>query len=194
MHVTVHPVKQLRPLHIHERGLMLQLDVEVQLSHLPMHIAEREINVITAALDLPAAQAACRNITAAYGPGNVIIVRVRSEAITEVFSAFGKRGLAAEKVAQQVVTEVSNYLESNVPVGQRLADQLLIPLALAGQGAFLTQTPSAHTLTNMAVIKRFMNIQFELEEIRPDAWLISLDQSHHSADPESVHRRAPRIQ
>ena len=174
VHATVHPVKKLRPLHILERGPILQLDLEVQLSHLPVNIAEREISLITSELDLPAGQAAYKNITAAYGPGNVIIIRVRSEAITEVFSAFGKRGLAAEKVAQQVANEVSGYLESNVPIGQRLADQLLIPLALAGQGGFLTQTPSTHTLTNMAVIDRFMDIQFELEEIRTGAWLISL--------------------
>ena len=103
------------------------------------------------------------------------LVTVRSEAITEVFSAFGKRGFPAEKVAQQLVDEVSEYLDSNVPVGKHLADQLLIPVALAGQGTFLTQMPSSHTMTNIAVIHQFMDIQFKSEEIRPGAWLIDLN-------------------
>ena len=78
-------------------------------------------------------------------------------------------------MAEQLVYEVSEYLDSNVPVGKHLADQLLIPVALAGQGTFLTQMPSSHTMTNIAVIHQFMDIQFKSEEIRPGAWLIDLN-------------------
>jgi RNA 3'-terminal phosphate cyclase (ATP) len=175
MHATIQPAKKLAPLIIRERGEILQQEAEVQLAHLPAHIAAREIDVISSALHLSATRPVYKNITAAYGPGNVALVRVRSEAITEVFSAFGIRGLPAEKVAQQLVNEVSEYLESNVPVGKHLADQLLLPLALAGRGAFLTQTPSTHTLTNIGVINDFMDVQFNLDAIRPGAWLISLE-------------------
>jgi RNA 3'-terminal phosphate cyclase (ATP) len=129
---------------------------------------------VTDAIDLHAVQPRYKNVTAAYGPGNVILFKIQSEAITEVFSAFGKPGLPAEQVAQAVVKEVSEYLKSNVPVGKHLADQLLIPLALADQGSYLTQIPTSHTMTNIAVIKQFMEIEFKLDEIRSDAWLISL--------------------
>lgn len=175
MHASVHPVKKLEPLNIRERGEILHQGAEVQLSHLPRHIAEREIEVISHALDFSATPPVYKNITSAYGPGNVALVKVRSEAVTAVFSAFGRRGLPAEKVAQQLVDEVIEYLDSNVPVGRHLADQLLIPVALAGKGTFLTQTPSSHTMTNIAVINQFMGLQFKLEEIRPGAWSIDLD-------------------
>ncbi len=69
---------------------------------------------------------------------------------------------------------LKHYLQSNVAVGKNLADQLLIPLALAGQGAFLTQKPSLHTITNMAVIKQFMKVEFNSRQKTPEAWLISL--------------------
>ena len=91
-----------------------------------------------------------------------------------MFSAFGERGLLAEQVAEKAVNDVKHYLQSNVAVGKNLADQLLIPLALAGEGAFLTQKPSLHTITNMTVIKQFMKVQFNTRQINPDAWIISL--------------------
>jgi len=175
MHATIHPVKKLEPLSVRERGEILHQGAEVQLSHLPEHIADRELAVISPALDFSQQPPVYKNIISAYGPGNVALVTVRSEAITEVFSAFGKRGLPAEKVAQQLVDEVIEYLDSNVPVGKHLADQLLIPVALAGQGTFLTQVPSSHTMTNIAVIHQFMGIEFKLEEIHPGAWLIDLN-------------------
>jgi RNA 3'-terminal phosphate cyclase (ATP) len=175
MHAAIHPVKKLEPLSIRERGNILQQDAEVLLSHLPRRIADRELDVISHALVFSQQPPIYKNITSAYGPGNVALVKVQSEAITEVFSSFGRRGLPAETVAQHLVDEVSEYLDANVPVGKHLADQLLIPVALAGQGVFLTQTPSSHTKTNIAVIRQFMGIQFKLDEIRPGAWLIDLD-------------------
>ena len=174
MHASIHPVDQLEPLSIRERGEILHQGAEVQLSHLPRHIADRELAVISGALDFAQQPPAYKNIVSAYGPGNVALATVRSEAVTEVFSAFGRRGFPAENVAQQLVDEVSEYLQSNVPVGKHLADQLLIPVALAGQGRYLTQRPSSHTVTNIAVIQQFMDIRFKLNEIRPAAWLIEL--------------------
>jgi RNA 3'-terminal phosphate cyclase (ATP) len=175
MHASIHPVEKLEPLSIRERGEILHQGAEVQLSHLPGHIADRELAIISHALDFSQQPPVYKNIISAYGPGNVAFVTVRSEAITEVFSAFGKRGLPAEIVAQQLVDEVREYLDSNVPVGKHLADQLLIPVALTGQGSFLTQMPSSHTMTNIAVIHQFMGTQFKLEEIQPGAWLIDLN-------------------
>jgi len=175
MHATIHPIEKLEPLSIRKRGEILHQSAEVQLSHLPGHIADRELNIISHALDFSQQSPVYKTIISAYGPGNVVLLTVRSEAITEVFSAFGKRCLPAEKVAEQLVYEVSEYLDSNVPVGKHLADQLLIPVALAGQGTFLTQMPSSHTMTNIAVIHQFMDIQFKSEEIRPGAWLIDLN-------------------
>ena len=40
-------------------------------------------------------------------------------------------------------------------VGEHLADQLLLPMWLAGGGSFVTGTVSAHLATNAALINRF---------------------------------------
>jgi RNA 3'-terminal phosphate cyclase (ATP) len=174
VNIRIEPVKRLKPLEITERGRILQQKAEVLLAHLPEHIAYRELRVIAAALGYAPHQLHFQPVENAYGPGNIVLITVQTESVTEVFSAFGKHGLPAEEVAATAVDEVKHYLESGAAVGIHLADQLLIPLALAGQGAFLTQKPSLHTLTNMAVIRQFMRVEFNSKQVGPYAWMISI--------------------
>lgn len=54
------------------------------------------------------------------------------EHITDVLTALGEKGVSAETVAKDVVREVRSYLAQNAPVGEHLADQLMISMALAG--------------------------------------------------------------
>ena len=58
--------------------------------------------------------------------------------MTEVFTGFGEKGVSAEQVAKGAVERARIYLASPVAVGRHLADQLLLPLALAGGGEFTT--------------------------------------------------------
>jgi RNA 3'-terminal phosphate cyclase (ATP) len=60
-----------------------------------------------------------------------------------------------------------------VPVGKYLADQLLLPLALAGGGSYTTLKPSLHTKTNSDVIKLFLDINININQTSNDAWSIS---------------------
>jgi RNA 3'-terminal phosphate cyclase (ATP) len=72
--------------------------------------------------------------------------------------AFGERGVSAEQVAARAVAEMRGYLDSSSAVGEHLADQLLLPLALAGAGSFTTVVPSGHTLTNAEAIAKFLPV------------------------------------
>jgi RNA 3'-terminal phosphate cyclase (ATP) len=76
--------------------------------------------------------------------------------VTEVFSGFGEHGVSAEKVAAQAIDEARDYLGAGVPVGPHLADQLLVPLALAGRGRFVTMPLTRHSTTNIEVIGMFL--------------------------------------
>ena len=87
--------------------------------------------------------------------------------VTELFTGFGAKGVRAEEVAGRLGGEVRSYLSSGVPVGPHLADQLLIPMALAGEGAFLTTAPTDHTTTNIAVIERFLPVRFQVSPVGP---------------------------
>jgi RNA 3'-terminal phosphate cyclase (ATP) len=101
------------------------------------------------------------------GPGNAVVIDVVGEHHTEVFSALGERRRSAEQVANAVADEVDAFVAADVPVGEHLADQLLIPLALAGAGQFRTSTPTQHTLTNIDIVQRFLPVRFEVCDVRP---------------------------
>ena len=91
------------------------------------------------------------------------MIEIESETVTEVVTGFGEKGVSAEKVASDACDEAQAYIAAGVPVGIHLADQLLIPMALAGGGTFRTLKPSRHTSTNAEVIRRFLDVPIVLE-------------------------------
>jgi RNA 3'-terminal phosphate cyclase (ATP) len=143
-------------------------------ARLPRHIAEREIDVIRSSLAISDDQLSVEEIRNSAGPGNIAILSVESDALTETFAGFGRRGVPAEAVARGLVSEAKEYLAADVPVGRRLADQLLVPMALAGGGRFRTLPPSRHTRTNARVIRRFLDVDIAIEPEGDDngAWQV----------------------
>jgi RNA 3'-terminal phosphate cyclase (ATP) len=71
--------------------------------------------------------------------------------------------VSAEKVGFEVAAQVRAYLESNAAVCEHLADQLLLPMALARGGSFTTLKVSDPTQTNMEVIAKFLPVSFAVE-------------------------------
>lgn len=165
---------RLQALELLHRGRLVQLRAEILLAHLPDHIAQRERKVLGENLSLDEQAIHIQHKNAALGPGNVISIYAQSEHLTEVFTGFGQRGVRAERVAVDVAKEVNAYLQADVPIGQFLADQLLLPLALAGGGAFVTQAPSLHTTTNIDVIAQFTGQRFHCDEVHKQRWCIAL--------------------
>ena len=169
----VTPVARLRPLILPERGELLRLRGAAIVADLPRRIAEREAAALADLLPLAAEDVAIREYPG-RGPGNAVLVAVHSEQVSEVFSAFGARGRPAESVARAAAEEVLGYLASGVPVGRRLADQLLLPMALASGGSFHTLEPSRHTRTNIAVIGHFLGIAITARPLEQGVWCIAV--------------------
>ena len=92
----------------------------------------------------------------------------------EIFTGFGKVGLKAETVASLACGPALAYLEAGVPVGKYLADQLLIPMALAEGGRIKTMKPSERTMTNIEVMQNFLDINFEVTRESDNVWEIMI--------------------
>ena len=152
----------LRPLTLLDRGRLRALRGVALVTGLPRSIAQRELAVLGRELGVDAAALEIAEPPQARGPGNVVLVEVQCSALTEVFTAFGRRGLPAERVAQDVCGAVRAYLDSPAACDEHLSDQLLIPLALSGGGALRTTTLSSHAATNMEVIRKFLDVEFEV--------------------------------
>jgi RNA 3'-terminal phosphate cyclase (ATP) len=172
--VMVQPSAALQRLDLLERGPICRRFATATVAGLPRHIAERELRTIAKKLDLDDDALYVKELLPQYGPGNVVTVDIESEHVTEVVTGFGQRGVRAEEVARGAAQAAREYLDANVPVGEHLADQLLIPLALAGGGSFLTTAPSEHTKTNAEVVKMFLGVQVEMEQVNGKQWRVSV--------------------
>lgn len=162
-HVTIAPAATLQPLELLERGPVRRVRATAKVAHLPRHIAERELRVIATKLGLSGDDLVVEEVAGSRGPGNLVTIEVESEHLTEVFTGFGERQIPAEAVADQAAAQARRYLAKGVPVGEYLTDQLLIPLALAGGGAFRTAGLSRHAQTNIDVIRAFLDVDFEMD-------------------------------
>ncbi|EPY3702497.1 TPA: RNA 3'-terminal phosphate cyclase [Escherichia coli] len=158
----VSPVASFNTLQLGERGNIVQMRGEVLLTGVPRHVAEREIATLAGSFSLH--EQNIHNLPRDQGPGNTVSLEVESENITERFFVVGEKRVSAEVVAAQLVKEVKRYLASPAAVGEYLADQLVLPMALAGAGEFTVAHPSCHLLTNIAVVERFLPVRFGLIE------------------------------
>jgi RNA 3'-terminal phosphate cyclase (ATP) len=171
--VSINPTG-LNRIDLLERGNIIHKTARAFVANLPVKIANRELKVIREKLEWGKELLNLVNVENSQGPGNILTVEIKSDNITEVFTGFGEKGISAEKVAKRAVKAVQEYLASNVPVGRYLADQLLVPMALAGGGKFRTLSPTQHTITNVEIIKKFIDVDFALIEYDQNRWEIEL--------------------
>ena len=154
------PWRDAVPLHLRERGEARGVEAIALLAgQIPYAVAERELGVVASTLGWPPERCRPRMIKNSRGPGNVLLAVVESEHITELVSVVGERGKPAEAVAAEAIAQVRAYLAHGAPVGDHLADQLLLPLALGAGGSFVTGPLSLHTRTQIDTMRLFLGEQ-----------------------------------
>lgn len=163
----VHPIKKWKKLKLIERGAAIETFGRVLHAHLHRDIAEREITTASHLLEWPVSQIELRYANDSTGPGNTILLGARFANICEISSGIAQQGKSSEAVATGAAKSLSSYLASSAPVGAHLADQLLLPMALAGGGIFHTLSITDHTRTNIALIEQFLPVKFTVEEQTP---------------------------
>jgi RNA 3'-terminal phosphate cyclase (ATP) len=171
--VQVTPAARLARLELTERGEIRARRVRAIVANLPRHIAERECRTIAARTGWDESCFTIDEIRNTPGPGNAVMIEIESEPVTEVFVGFGRLGVKAEKVAMEALTPALAYLESGVPVGEYLADQIVLLLGIGahqgdGGGVFRTGSLSAHTTTHLDVLRRFMDLKIDVTEEQDD--------------------------
>jgi len=172
--VWVTPASRLSPISLLEKGEKLDYRAEAVVVGLPKEIAVREAATLRRHLKWSERQVTAIEHSDRLGTGNYIAVTLKHASACEVQTAIGERGVRGEDLARKLARSVEQYVKADVPVGEYLADQLLLPLALAGRGEFVTVTPSLHTTTNIEIIQKFLNVRFTVSELSTDRFLISV--------------------
>jgi RNA 3'-terminal phosphate cyclase (ATP) len=162
MKVRIEPPTDLHTLVLTTRGEVKRRMARAVVANLARSIAERELAVISKKLCW---ESSClkSEVVSSRGPGNVVMLEIESENVTEVFTGFGERSVRAEAVAEHAADLARRYLAADVAVGEHLADQLLVSMALAKGGVFTTLAPSRHTRTNIDTIARFLSTTIRVD-------------------------------
>lgn len=160
---TIVPGDGLRPIDLVERGACRRGHAEAIVAGIPASVARRELACVREAMGWDDADLRLRVLSAAEGPGNAMLVTLEHDHVIEVFAGFGVKSVTAETVAARVIGEVRAYIASGAAVGEHLADQLMLPFALAGGGSFTVSSVSGHALTNADVIGRFLPVRISFE-------------------------------
>lgn len=167
------PNPTLGPLHLVDGGKVSNCRARAIVARLPEDIGERECRTITRKMNWGDRAYAVELIRETNGPGNVVFAEVQRGGVTEVFTGFGERGVPAEKVASNVVRKVRRYSKADAPVGEYLADQLLLPLGIGahlgtGGGGFRTLDLSDHAQTHIEILPKFLDVDVQVETHGPD--------------------------
>ena len=173
-HARIEPAKKLSRLDLLERGPITGRQARILVSKLPEHVGQRELAVVREQLKWREDECSIEAVKFPVGPGNAVVLAIEAEHVTEVFTGFGERGHPAEEVARAAVEAAKVWLEAGVPVDEHLADQLLIPMALAGGGSFRTTKPSLHATTNAEAVQRFVSIPIHTEQESGLVWRVEV--------------------
>ena len=145
---------------------------------LPKHVGERELLRVCDRLGVSPSEARVEMPSDTLGPGNTLHVFLGADGYSNVFTGFGSPKVRAEQVADTAASAAKAFLAHPAAVDEHLADQLLLPLALARGGSFTTTKPSGHTRTNIDIIQQFLNVPITTEPLGSGVWRITV--SPHS--------------
>ena len=162
----------LAPVDLLERGPLHNAWGEALVPGLARNIATRELEALGQRMGWTFESGQLRQPPTRQneGPGNALIATLEHAQVTEVFCQLGERHLSAEQVAKRLVDEVRAYQRSTGALGPHLADQWMLPLALAvwrsGRAARYTCTEvTQHTATNAQTIALGLPVRVQVTPV-----------------------------
>ena len=155
----------LSPVQLTERGELRQVWGIAAVANLPAHIPQR---MATRAHNLLAeaglqARVEPRRLRGA-GPGAGIFLFAEYAHATAGFTAYGRRGLPAERVAEAACEDLLAHHHAGAPADPHLIDQLVLPMTLAaGESQVVASRVTQHLLTNVWVVRQFLARELNVE-------------------------------
>jgi RNA 3'-terminal phosphate cyclase (ATP) len=139
-------------------------NVTIVSTRLPSHVAERQTTTARhllekAGLDVSVEVEEYDGIA----PGTATHVRIPTDLSGGMFTSLGERGLPAEKVAARAAEQAIEFASSDAAIDKYLADQLVLPLALAeGTSEYTTSEITQHLVTNADVVSQFLPVDIDV--------------------------------
>ncbi len=156
----VQPVKEIKPISLLERGFLKEVSVFAVCSEdlQKASVASRLIKGFKGNEKIKEKEMYCYTESS----GCYIHVNATFQNTKIGFTALGKKGKPAEEIGKECGVEFEKELTSSATIDPFSADQLLIYLALAGKGVFVTSQITEHLLTNIEIIEKFLPVEFKI--------------------------------
>jgi RNA 3'-terminal phosphate cyclase (ATP) len=159
--------RALAPLEARRKGALEGVRGRAVAANLPAHIAQRmadRARALLAAAGIAAEIEALR--VRAASAGAALFLGADYDGLKAGFDAHGRRGKPAEQVAEEAAEALLAHHRSGAAVDLHLADQLVLPAALAaGESAFTVEGASRHLRTCAWLVERFALARVEIEAV-----------------------------
>ena len=161
---VIRPIPNILPLTLTERGALVQIRGISAVANLDRKIAERQCNQVLRRLG---AKYPLNDLRIVELPsrfkGTLLLLLVEFAQSSACYFGLGEIGKPAERVADEAIDALEEFLATDGAIDQFLADQLLLPLAFAeGCSRYRTSKVTQHLLTNAEVLKAFLPVKIEV--------------------------------
>lgn len=160
----IHPAAAPAPLRLTERGALQRITGLSAVANLDIAIALRQQQEAVRRLKRPgvAIDIAVETL-AAPSRGTFILLIAEFEHSRCCYYALGAPGKPAEAVAGEAAAQLEAFIATEGAIDPYLADQLLLPLALAhGASELRPSAVTLHLLTNAEIIRHFLPARIEI--------------------------------
>jgi RNA 3'-terminal phosphate cyclase (ATP) len=156
--VTIQPVTTLQSLRLASRGDLREVRVFSAHTNLTDEVASRQAGAAERLLRQAGLRPVVEETHLPSWSRNTVCAITGTFQHTQVcYSALGERGKRAERVAEEACRAFLTFLHTDATVDEYVADQLVLPMALAnGPSTLRTPRITSHLLTNIATLQQFL--------------------------------------
>jgi RNA 3'-phosphate cyclase len=170
INTVIRPVTTIAPLNLIKRGKLIRITGISAVANLNREIAERQkrqalgrLVSLSGTLGLPEIQIKIQEFPSPT-KGTVLLLLAQFENGSACYYALGELGKPAERVADEAIDALLEFLDTDAALDQYLADQLLLPLSFAGAPSILhTSQITQHLLTNAEIIRTFLPVSISID-------------------------------
>jgi len=174
-------------------------------ANLPRRVAERQRDYAQRRLAAEGREADIAIVEAeALGAGSFLMLVAEVGSVSAAFSALGERGKPAERVAEEAVDGLADFLKAEAACDPHLADQLILPLAIApGTSRLTTSRITQHLTTTVEIAQQVLGCPVQIGGEQGNPGQVTIEGVGHRAESRepraekeihSAELRAPRAE
>lgn len=164
MRAEIRPAFKLVPLNVTKRGALIAIRGISAVAGLARSVAERQRHQSLKRLKDLSADTVIEVIEMpSQFRSTMLLLIAKFEESQSCFFGLGELGKRAERVADEAVDQLRDFLTSDGAIDHNLADQLILPLAfVSGVSELRPDKITQHLITNADVIRMFLPVEIEI--------------------------------